>query len=133
MVYLSDTNFRSLFCVADIFVKDNKYKLGDFGLAKSLSNPKDVEEGDPRYMAMELLGECDELSKADIFSFGLTLYEILSGMELPANGPLWQDLRKGRAPEHLEVLHDMVVVSMMEPDYRKRPSAAELLKQMSHP
>ena len=40
---------------SDIFVKDNKYKLGDFGLAKSLSNPKNVEEGDSRYMAKELL------------------------------------------------------------------------------
>ena len=118
-------------CFSDIFVKDNKYKLGDFGLAKSLSNPKNVEEGDPRYMAKELLdwGNCDDLSKADIFSFGLTMYELLSGIKLPANGPLWHDLRNGRAPARLDYLHSFVE-SMMEPDYRIRPSAARLLRQI---
>ena len=114
--------------IPDIFIKNDRYKLGDFGLAKSLANPQNVEEGDQRYMAKELLDHCDDLSKADIFSLGLTVYSLLSGVELPRDGPLWHDLRSGRVPEPLECLQDVVVGSMMEPDYQKRPSATELLR-----
>ena len=114
---------------SDIFTGDNNFKLGDFGLATSLSNSKDVGEGDTRYMPKELLDDDrGDLSKANIFSLGLTVCELLSGVELPLNGALWHELRHGLVPQPLDSLHDLVVVSMMEPDYRKRPSTAELLE-----
>jgi len=48
----------------NIFIKDDQYKLGDFGLVSKIENHDDVEEGDSRYMSMELLsGELDDLTK----------------------------------------------------------------------
>ena len=48
----------------NIFIKNNKYKLGDFGLVSKIENHDDVEEGDSRYMSMELLsGDLDDLTK----------------------------------------------------------------------
>ena len=62
---------------------DGKVWITDFGLAKmqdfsqSLSRTGDVI-GTPRYMAPEQLrGSCD--ARSDIYSFGLTLYEIATG------------------------------------------------------
>ena len=48
----------------NIFIKNNQYKLGDFGLVSKIENHDDVEEGDSRYMSMELLsGDLDDLTK----------------------------------------------------------------------
>ena len=109
----------------NIFIKDGHYKLGDFGLVSKIENHDDVEEGDSRYMSMELLlGELDDLTKvrnekicsfcfikkltsisyvllstkSDIFSLGATMYEICLGRpdNLPENGQEWQDMRRGK-------------------------------------
>jgi serine/threonine protein kinase len=46
---------------------------------------EEIVEGDSRYMAPELLQELDEfgnmpdLTKADIFSLGATIFEIMTG------------------------------------------------------
>lgn len=51
----------------NIFIKNNQYKLGDFGLVSKIENHDDVEEGDSRYMSMELLsGDLDDLTKVSI-------------------------------------------------------------------
>jgi len=52
----------------NIFIKNNQYKLGDFGLVgKTEGKHDDVEEGDSRYMSPELLsGELDDLTKVSI-------------------------------------------------------------------
>jgi len=48
----------------NIFRKSGMYKLGDFGLVSKIENHDDVEEGDSRYMSLELLrGELDDLTK----------------------------------------------------------------------
>ena len=48
----------------NIFVKNDQFKLGDFGLVSKASNHNDVEEGDSRYMSMELLsGDHGDLTK----------------------------------------------------------------------
>lgn len=50
---------------------------------------EDIIEGDSRYMAPELLQEVDEfggipdLRKADIFSLGATMYELMIGKPSP--------------------------------------------------
>lgn len=52
----------------NIFIKNGQYKLGDFGLVSKIENHDDVEEGDSRYMSMELLsGELDDLTKVSKF------------------------------------------------------------------
>lgn len=64
-----------------------KYKLADLGLSRLTyrTQGEDIIEGDSRYMAPELLKEVDpsgklpDLRKADIFSLGTTIYELMIG------------------------------------------------------
>jgi serine/threonine protein kinase len=115
----------------NIFLKNDQYKLGDFGLVTRASSDQDVEEGDSRYMSMELLaGDRSDLTKSDIFSLGATLYEISLHRPLPMNGPEWQDLRSGRLVHplpntSLELSH--LIAQMMNPSALNRPSAGQLL------
>ncbi len=55
----------------NIFIKNDQYKLGDFGLVSKIEHHNDVEEGDSRYMSMELLsGDLDDLTKVCQVSSG---------------------------------------------------------------
>ena len=98
-----------------------------------ISTSGEVEEGDSRYMSMELLsfGEHEDLTKSDIFSLGATLYEVCLGRSLPENGDEWQDIRHGK----LQMLPDTplplqaIISEMMHPDSKRRPDASSLLKK----
>ena len=98
-----------------------------------ISTSGEVEEGDSRYMSMELLsfGEHEDLTKSDIFSLGATLYEVCLGRSLPENGEEWQDIRHGK----LQMLPDTplplqsIISEMMHPDPKRRPDASSLLKK----
>ncbi|KAL7498437.1 hypothetical protein ACHAWT_008849 [Skeletonema menzelii] len=121
----------------NIFVKDDMYKLGDFGTAtlRNEINAKtgkamDVEEGDSRYMPRDLLeGTPEDLTKCDIFSLGLTLYETCIVRPLPLCGQEWQDLRNGKLSKPVDINPTLYVIikQMMHPDPSKRPSASDLL------
>ena len=71
-----------------------KFKLGDLGMSRLLSqvvDDHDFPEGDARYLAKELLNDdpstpIPDLTKADMFSLGITMYEIMEGIELDKNG-----------------------------------------------
>jgi len=121
----------------NIFIKNDQYKLGDFGLVSKIENRKDdyVEEGDSRYMSRELLsGDLDDLTKSDIFSLGATMYEICLGrgpQTLFENGPEWHDIRDGNLRPMPRTTFDLQLIlrEMMAPEYKKRPSAEDLLKR----
>ena len=54
----------------NIFVREDTFKLGDFGLVSKVSVEDDVEEGDSRYMCMDLLsGNHKDLRKVSHFEF----------------------------------------------------------------
>lgn len=75
-------------------------KLGDFGQARLKFDVGDGNEGETQYMAPELLGSADKsppTSAADIFSLGLMLFELATGMDLPTSGAMWHELREGKA------------------------------------
>ena len=71
-----------------------KFKLGDLGMARLLTKiieDHDIPEGDCRYLAKELFNEdpslpIPDLTKADIFALGITMYELIEGKELDKNG-----------------------------------------------
>jgi len=114
----------------NIFVRDDSFKLGDFGLVSKVSVQDDVEEGDSRYMCMDLLsGNHDDLTKCDIFSLGITMYEIVLNRPLPLEGQEWQDLRAGKLSQTLHVQPELqtFIRMMMHPDASQRPTAADLL------
>ncbi len=64
----------------NIFFSDGKVKLGDFGFCKMLEmNMAQTMLGSPIYMAPEILKEEIYTLKADIWSLGVVLFEMLFG------------------------------------------------------
>lgn len=92
-------------------------------------------------MAPELLNMTERLPSADIFSLGLTIYEMCFTLEmidqghlmLPTDGPQWHKLREGHAdpiqnrPQSLVTL----VQRMLLPEYLQRPTAIDITTQVS--
>ena len=64
----------------NIFFNEGKVKLGDFGFCKMLEvNMAQTMLGSPIYMAPEVLKEEIYTLKADIWSLGVVLFEMLFG------------------------------------------------------
>ena len=81
-------------------VKGN-LKLTDFSLSiKNSEKDKLINlyeyEGDSKYISPEVFyKQSNKISyKTDIFSLGLSIFEILSEKDLPLNGDSWQNIRK---------------------------------------
>ncbi len=71
----------------NIFVKDGKLKIGDFGFAKNnqkLDSMMSTIVGSPAYMAPQILKKEKYTYKCDICSLGVMTYEMLVG-DLPFN------------------------------------------------
>ena len=64
-------------------------------------------------------------------SLGISLLELSCDLELPGNGPLWHQLRRGHLPEefarYLSKELGSVISAMMAARPADRPSAAQLL------
>ena len=78
--------------------KDGSIKIGDFGCAKILhkSQANKVvrgKRGSPPYMSPEQIGSQGVTDKADIWSFGVLAYEMMTG-ELPFPGENKDELAK---------------------------------------
>lgn len=91
-----------------------------------------------RYLPLELLNTNERQYSADIFSFGIVLFELLQicateGLRenniLPTDGPLWQKLRSGdfSLPDNVPLSMTLLVRAMMNPMPASRPSASEIL------
>lgn len=109
-------------------------KLADLGQAQPAdgrTQPFDLDEGDARYVCDALLeGVSPSLSSADVFSLGVSLFELAMGAPL--------EDRSAWYPAALDSLPDMlpqlsagfcdVLAAMMHPDPNCRPTVAELLE-----
>lgn len=104
------------------------YKVGDYGLASRADGSWPVDEGDRRYCSKELMaGGRGALRAADVFSLGLTVYELASGAELPNDGPVYACLRESKLPRlegYSLDLQDLVQV-------RHRSTCTRMLHHMS--
>jgi len=68
---------------SNILFHDGIVKIADFGFCKTLTNSQEVTEtmvGSPIYMAPEVLRGYPYSMKADIYSLGVVLYEMLYGV-----------------------------------------------------
>ncbi|GMN38060.1 hypothetical protein TIFTF001_007318 [Ficus carica] len=115
----------------NIYVKNGVYKLGDFGCATLIDKSLPIEEGDARFMPREILNErYDHLDKADIFSLGVAIYELIRGSSLPESGPQLVNVKEGKLPllpGHSLQFQNLLKV-MVDPDPVSRPSAKELVE-----
>eukprot|EP01018_Ginkgo_biloba_P008116 Gb_03881 [translate_table: standard] len=115
----------------NIYVRGGTYKLGDFGRATLINGTLHIEEGDARYMPHEILNDnYEHLDKADIFSLGATIYELVRRMPLPASGTQFQLIREGKINllPSFSIHFRKLLQDLLDPDPVKRPSAKELLK-----
>ncbi|XP_062859340.1 membrane-associated tyrosine- and threonine-specific cdc2-inhibitory kinase isoform X2 [Trichomycterus rosablanca] len=130
---------------ANVFLtRSGRLKLGDFGLLLELDRGtvgeqgtdrvkrvnSEAQEGDPRYMAPELLrGEYG--AAADIFSLGVSILELACNMEVPKGGEGWQQLRRGCLPSEftnaLSPELQRVLRLMLAPAPRDRATVEQLL------
>ncbi|AES82115.1 putative non-specific protein-tyrosine kinase WEE family [Medicago truncatula] len=115
----------------NIYVKNGVYKLGDFGCATLTDSSLPIEEGDARYMPQEILNEnYDHLDKVDIFSLGVSIYQLVRKSPMPESGCHFLNLKEGKLP--LLPGHSLqfqnLLKAMIDPDPVKRPSARELVE-----
>lgn len=73
-------------------------KLGDLGHCCLFGDTKNMNEGESRYCARELINEDGnlDLAKADMFSLGASVYELLLGRPLGSGGDgssEWHNIR----------------------------------------
>ena len=107
--------------------KDGRVKIADFGIAKMMGDDSNIgfaesqPAGTPQYMAPEQKDHLRSDSRADIYSLGVVLYELLTG-ELPA-----ENLRPPRRLTQIEEPLNSVVRRALEDDPEMRyQTAAEM-------
>jgi membrane-associated tyrosine/threonine-specific cdc2-inhibitory kinase len=104
-------------------------KIGDFGMAGVIGSSEDGQEGDQKYMAPELLVSGKKNASADIFSLGLTLYELASSLSfcLPSEGVRWHEIRSVRHTLNVPCNRSLELQSLIQaalvPTREQRPTA----------
>lgn len=107
---------------------ETTFKIGDLGQATALKS-WDEHEGDACYLSRDLL-EKKPSPAADIFSFGIMLYELKSGEALPGHGDQWEVLRNGGVPAPAGCGSTLasLISRMMDPHPEARDSAATIVE-----
>lgn len=81
---------------ANIFIKEDTVRVGDYGLSKLLSESRQslsFGRGTPYYMAPEVMRRKGDL-RSDVYSLGAILYELVTG-KVPFEGDSdWEVLKK---------------------------------------
>lgn len=128
----------------NIFIHNHKLKLGDFGFSKTLAQGEPVTTtmiGSPIYMAPEVIMGQAYTAKADIWSLGVIVYEMLYG-NCPFESNSIAGLILSLHNNHLKFPKSANIVSektiellsrLLEKDEFKRISWEELIKLSEKP
>ena len=118
-----------------LITNDGHVILTDFCLSQdenSLLKEAEVE-GDSVYISPECLGlldknegglikKCKITHKSDLFSLGLSILEVLSSIELPKNGEIWNEIRTKEIPGKF---YDQI------PDFKSKNSFKNLVENLT--
>lgn len=116
----------------NIFLHKNMIKVGDFGVARQLSSRADLAytvAGTPIYMSPEVLKRAPYTRKADIWSLGVMLYEMIT-LVTPFTS-LWEVVRGKFEPLPSWVGEKLrrLVLSMLQIAPEQRPSMTTLISK----
>ena len=115
-----------------LVMNNNQLLLNDFCLSKKEENIKNIStdelEGDSNYISPELFYKDVGIitHKIDIFSLGLSLLEILTEIELPKNGSIWQKIRNHELPKDF-----LDKIPLIDNDNENRNKLIQLIKEMT--
>ena len=115
-----------------LVMNNNQLLLNDFCLSKKEENIKNIStdelEGDSNYISPELFYKDVGIitHKIDIFSLGLSILELLTEIELPKNGPIWQKIRNQELPQDF-----LDKIPLIDEDNENRNKLIELIKEMT--
>jgi serine/threonine protein kinase len=140
--------FRDLKPANIILSSEKKVYVIDFGIARFFKpgKPKDtIALGSPGYAAPEQYGRAQTTPRADIYSLGAILHQMLTGKD-PSESPLrFVSLRRKNASDHsdpgsltgsmVEIMMNSLgtlIDSMLEMDMNKRPASVTIIKQELH-
>ena len=127
----------------NILVGEDMFKLADFGTLTRVGKFVEGCEGAGPYVSPEALafpgGEFDVGPATDIFSFGVVLLEVASGVMAPRGGcDGYVKLRRGQLKlgdgnfkTSFMPMIQSLINAMLDPDPRKRPTAAQIVEAVS--
>ena len=127
---------------ANLFVgPDQHVKIMDFGLAKVVEEVRrghSLIGGTPYYMAPEQTVGSDVDHRADLYSLGVTLFELATGRVPFPDGDAAHHNRHSQPPNPLELSSDIdvrlveLILNLLEKDPERRPpTAAEVGRRLT--
>jgi serine/threonine protein kinase len=115
-----------------LVMNNNQLLLNDFCLSIKEENigriSTDELEGDSIYISPELFYKDVGIitHKNDIFSLGLSILELLTEIELPKNGSIWQKMRNHEIPKEF-----LEKIPLIDNDNENRNKFIELIIEMT--
>ena len=115
-----------------LVMNNNQLLLNDFCLSIKEEGIRNIStdelEGDSIYISPELFYKDVGIitHKIDIFSLGLSILELLTEIELPKNGPIWQKIRNQELPQDF-----LDKIPLIDEDNESRNKLIELIKEMT--
>jgi serine/threonine protein kinase len=100
--------------------------IGDFGNLRRCHEQLEGDEGDFKYLSKDALEGGRATTAADVFSLGISFYEVVADVMLPEVG-MWHQLREGLVPP-LPPRNSLAQPQGLEPRPTLQP-----LQQQSHP